>query len=222
MLKVFSNIFILALVLVANAFSLSTYTASVSAQSSVTIANSQHGFGTDKIAAHVYNTLGDRLPDAVFVKSVDASTFSVTLTFASPFTGTVKLTGPFSEAGVTNAQRDFDAALTAGEKSVKICSSCSPVNPAFAGAGVKKFYSGGSIKYFAPAAVASSVFVYIDGGKVVFQVGSSAEAGAITEGPGEVRIGGSGFPAGVEKLFELAFTSQPNSSPTIVDKRGWL
>lgn len=222
MLNFVSSMFILLVLLASNAFSLSTYTLSVKNQTSVVIASSQHTFNSDKIAAHVYNLLGDRLPDSVFTKTVDPSTFAVTLSFSGAFTGTVKLTGPFTESGVTNAQRDFDAAVVSGEKAVKICSSCSSVNPAFAGAGVKKFYSGGSITYTAPATVASSVFVYIDAGKVVFQVGSSAEAGSVSSGAGEVRVQAGSFPSGVERLHELSFDSQSGSAASITERRGWL
>lgn len=222
MLKFVSSFLFLAVLFVSNAFSLSTYALSVSNQSSVVVASSQHGFNSDKIAVHVYNAQGDRLPDSVFTKSVNPSTFSASITFASPFTGTVKLTGPFTESGVTNAQRDFDAAVIQGEKAVKICSACTANNPAFAGAGTKKYYSVGSVSYVAPATVASAVFVYLDAGRMVFQVGSAAEAGSVSGGPAEVRVQSGGFPSGVERLHELSFTSQPSSAPTITERRGWL
>lgn len=212
----------LALLVVSNALCLSTYSLGVSNQTSVVVTNAQHGFNSDKIAVHVYNSSGTRLADSVFTKAVNGGTYEVTVTFGSSFTGTVKLTGPFTEAGVTNAARDFDAAAIAGLKSVQICSTCTAANPAFAGAGAKKYFSSGPITYAAAGSVASKVLVYLDAGKLVFQVGTAAEAGEITGGPGVVRVQAGGFPQGVEPLHELNFTSQPGSAPTVTEKRGWL
>lgn len=210
----------LALLAVGNALCLSTYSVGVSNQTSVVVTSSQHGFTNDKIAVHAYNGSGARVADTAFTKAIDPYTYEVTVTFGSSFSGTVKLTGAFTTADVTNAARDFDAGTVTGQKIVQICSTCTLANPAFAGAGTKKYFGAGSVTYQAVAGRMSTVLVYLDAGQLVFQVARSAEAGTITSGKGIVRVG-VGIPTGAERLHDLVFPSTQNA-PTITERRGWL
>lgn len=208
-------IFLSFFLIVMNGLAVSTYTTGVTNVATVTITNSQHNLGGVAIAPHVYDTNGVRILD--FTYSVNPADYSISFTFNGTFSGTIKLSGTFHPSDVTNAEKDFDASFTAS--GVEFCSTCSATNFALAGASGKKYYSGGKISYVPASGVASNALVYLDGPKLIVQVGSAAQAGTCS-GQCEVRVASGGFPPGVEKLHEITFRTDGTRSR--IEKRAWL
>lgn len=220
MRSILLSVFSLLLTL-APAFGVTSVAYKIGGATNVSIPNSYHNFNSANIGVAVFDLNGARIPDSTYSKSINTSTYQVDLTFSSATSGAVKLYGAFGSADVTNASKDFDAAFP-NATSVYVCSTCTPSNWALAGGGTRKYWNATSLGYFAASGVGSVVYVYLDGGRLVFQVGTSAEAGTVSNSLAQVRIQSGGFPSGVEQLHKITFSGDGVTAPVRVEHRAWM
>lgn len=86
--------FVLFLALALQALAIDTFTQSVSSQTSITITAATHGLSSSKIAVSVYNSGGVLQPTNSYTPVVYTDK-TVTVSWGSSFTGTVKLRAAF-------------------------------------------------------------------------------------------------------------------------------
>ncbi|PWU04365.1 MAG: hypothetical protein C5B51_16950 [Terriglobia bacterium] len=99
-----------------------TYTTSVTSSLGVTITNSQHGFNSSQFGVLIYNQDGVKQPTTAY-SWITGSNYDVTVSFASTFTGTVKLVGVYSS--LTTADQDFKLTRNGSSLSqLYVCDGC--------------------------------------------------------------------------------------------------
>ncbi|HEU0119249.1 MAG TPA: hypothetical protein VFQ91_01905 [Bryobacteraceae bacterium] len=188
------------------ALALSSYERTVVSATSTTITNAQHGFGSKYLAVLVYDSESIRVqPGSTpgYSYSIDPSTYSVTVTFSSSFTGTVKLIGPFT--GTTSSNSDFQVSIgvESGAGILRVCGDCTSVYYALRSWGGKSWYSAGPTTLTLTAAGGGGVWrSWLENQKVVFGYSYSGVGGAATCNglPCEVRFNVSDYPSGVIPL----------------------
>lgn len=201
---------LLPLALIASsAFGITSYTGSVSAVTSVTVPNSTHGLGSANFGVRVYDA-GNVLQDtSTYSYSINSSTYAVTITWSSAFTGSYKLTGVFS--ALTTASSDF-ATTVPNNYTVTVCASCTAGSPAVRNYGGLTYASVSSAGLtFGDGTANGTVYVFVDKGLVVFGFSGSSFATAChpttSYGDAQIRYGASGFPAGTLPLAHVGYTS---------------
>jgi hypothetical protein len=193
-----------ALLAVSAGFATTTYTQSVSSVTSVTIPGTTHNLGCLRYSVLVYDSNGVRQPATAFTATRNASTFDATITFATFFTGTVKLQGCFN---LTSASSDFQVTDSAGE--ITVCSACTDSAPADRKYSSQSYAETSVVNFIGNGDNASAtVWVYLDSvsGHLIFGVSAASGIGSATAG-GRVAYNVTGFPDGSVPLATVAYSS---------------
>jgi hypothetical protein len=105
------------------ATSLSEYTRSVTNATSTTITGAQHNMGSVNYAIGVFDSNGVRQSESNYTVSKDSITYNVTISWASAFTGSVKLVGAADNDTAGDDQFKLQNGSN-GTASIVICPSC--------------------------------------------------------------------------------------------------
>lgn len=204
-----------ALALIASATAMTKHTQSVTAQTSVTIPNATHGIGSRWIGVAVYDQNGAVQPKSSYNATVNTSTYSVTVSWDSAFTGSVQLSGPWPSSD-TELKFNYESASSS---TFTVCPDAEN-NAQRLTYGGKRYGCANRVIFDRYSSAARDVYVYADGdSKLVFCETGSNGLGTVSGGHGVVTGGcASGFPSGVLPLFK--FSTWPNIG-NITDYRPW-
>lgn len=180
------------------ALAVSTHSHAVNGSTAVTITNAQHGMGSQYFGVHVYDNNDQRIQPSGspgYSYSINASTYAVTVSFGSTFTGTVKITGPFTTH--TSDSRDFAPSIVVSSGGFfKVCAGCTTTDYALRSYSGRSWYQANpSTLTLGASGNGGTVYVWLEGDKVVYGYTYTWEGSAWCTSPCEMRSGVGGFPS---------------------------
>jgi hypothetical protein len=212
------------------------YDTAVTAQTSLTITNAQHGFNCSDLAVSVLDSNGVLQPESFTTGTIDSTTYEVNMSWSSAFTGTVKLYGCYGAD--TSASIDFKGALfnhtdcsglacTSVPDGLVVCNSCTKGAPAMRTVGGFQFVDDGLDSFRLTLNCTGNYWVWADGDVQKVILGVSNSGGGITcahVGSGvqlEVDYNVTGFPSSgdILKIAHGAFDVYPYGFTSITDDR---
>jgi len=140
----------------------SSYTTSVTSVTTLTISAATSGMVGARYGVYLVDSNNVKRPTSEYSGTIDPSTYSVTIAFDPPFTGTVTLKGLFSGSDTTHG---YDFKFTAPENgTVRVCDGCVDTSTGYA----KRTASG---KHYVSTRMAEATFdmngQYCNGGLVI-------------------------------------------------------
>jgi len=196
--------------------------------------STNHQFASTKLGMSVYDNSGALvLPGYGYTKAQNTSTFDITITFSSSFTGTVKLFGIFDPD--TTASGDFAVTKGVGTPTnqLEVCASCSMSSYArrYSSATGKYHLGVRKVSFYQPHTITyATVYVWLDSNnRVVFGTTSnSTGAGEYCTAGGQgnclIQWAVTGYPAGVQHLGHATFTDSQYTEGNfgaVTDDRSW-
>jgi hypothetical protein len=198
---------------------MTTWQGNYTATTTATITHATHGIGNGMIGVVCVDSGGNRLTLDQVSWTVDQSTYEVDITFASAFTGSVKLSGPWPSSDTGNAT-DFAVTIgTSDASNLWVCRQCDTYTARRTVSGKTYTANSGEALQWLDTSASMTVYVYGVENHLVFGLSASTcSASQWTAGP-TVSCASSGVPSGA---LPFASATMVNGVFTAVtDLRPW-